>query len=67
MPLPHSTPSTLPHHLNEVCDILARGLLRLKSRTTEQSDARPADMGERLLHFSVDQRRHAKPAKRRDA
>lgn len=67
MTLPHRNPSTLPHHLNEVCDILARGLLRLRSRTAEQIDVRPADLGERLLHFSADQRRHAKPPKRRDA
>ena len=57
----------LPPHLVEVCDILARGLLRLRSRTNDKSDAPPADQGERLLHFTADQRRHANPTKRRDA
>ena len=57
----------LPPHLVEVCDILARGLLRLRSRTAENSDVQPADQGERLLHFTADQRRHANPTKRRDA
>ena len=67
MTLPNPSPSSLPHHLTEVCDILARGLLRLRSRTADKSHAAPADRGERLLHFSFDQRRHAKPTKRRDA
>ena len=31
MPLPHAN-THLPPHLREVCDILARGLLRLRSR-----------------------------------
>ena len=56
----------LPPHLAEVCDILARGLLRLRSRTAEKSDDQPADQRERLLHFTADQRRHANPTKRRD-
>ena len=53
----------LPPHLREVCDILARGLLRLHSRTVEKA----TDRGERLLHFSAPQRLHANPTKRRDA
>ena len=57
----------LPPHLVEVCDILARGLLRLRSRTAEKSDDQPADRGERLLHFTAHQRSHANPTKRRDA
>jgi hypothetical protein len=65
----HSSTSTspLPPHLSEVCDILARGLLRLRSRTADKTDAPPADQGERLLHFTAHQRRHANPTKRRDA
>ena len=54
-------------HLREVCDILARGLLRLRSRAGEKTDVPPADRGERLLHFTAHQRRHANPTKRRDA
>ena len=67
MPLPQSTNHHLPPHLAEVCDILARGLLRLRSHTAEKSDDRSADQGERLLHFTAHQRRHANPTKRRDA
>ncbi len=67
MPLPQPTNPHLPPHLVEVCDILARGLLRLRSRTGENSADPPADRGERLLHFTADQRRHANPTKRRDA
>jgi len=62
MPLPHANPH-LPAHLREVCDILARGLLRLRSRTS----GKPADRGERLLHFSPPQRLHANPTNRSDA
>lgn len=57
----------LPPNLVEVCDILARGLLRLRSRAGEKIDVPPADRGERLLHFTAHQRRHANPTKRRDA
>ena len=65
--LPRPTNPSLPPHLAEVCDILARGLLRLRSRTAENFDAPPADCGERLLHFTAHQRRHANPPQRRDA
>ncbi len=61
------TNPNLPPHLSEVCDILARGLLRLRSHTSDKTDAPPADQGERLLHFTAHQRRHANPTKRRDA
>ena len=67
MPLPHANPH-LPPHLREVCDILARGLLRLKSRTAEERDRQTAylaDAGESRLHFTADQRGHAKPKPRR--
>ena len=69
MPQPNLTATNhnLPQHLTEVCDILARGLLRLRSRTGNNTDALPADRGERLLHFTADQRPHANPTKRRDA
>ena len=61
---PHSP---LPPHLREVCDILARGLLRLRSRTAEQAARDSADRGERLLHFPPSQRLDANPTKRRVA
>jgi hypothetical protein len=51
----------LPPHLREVCDLLARGLLRLRSRTAEEH-AREADRtGELRLHLTARQRRHANP------
>ena len=57
----------LPPHLREVCDLLARGLLRLKSRTAEEAVRDGADRGERLLHFPPSQRLDANPTKRRVA
>ena len=67
MPPPIRLNHHLPAHLREVCDILARGLLRLRSRTSRQTDIRPADQGERLLHFPPPQRRHANRQTRRHA
>ena len=61
MPPPAPLNPHLPPHLREVCDILARGLLRLRSRTAEQAAHEAADRGERLLHFPAPQRRHANP------
>jgi hypothetical protein len=57
----------LPPHLREVCDLLARGLLRLRSRAAEELLRDAADRGERLLHFSATQRLHANRTNRRDA
>ena len=57
----------LPPHLREVCDILARGLLRLRSRAAEDLARDAADHGERLLHFPATQRLHANRTTRRDA
>ena len=57
----------LPPHLRDVCDILARGLLRLRSRAAEDLARDTADRGERLLHFSATQRLHANRTNRRDA
>lgn len=57
----------LPPHLREVCDLLARGLLRLRSRAAEDLARDAADRGERLLHFPARQRRHANRTNRRDA
>ena len=67
MPLPTPSNHHLPPHLREVCDILARGLLRLRSRSAEEAARDGAERGERLLHFSARQRLHANPTKRRVA
>lgn len=56
----------LPPHLREVCDLLARGLLRLRSRTGEDlaRDAEEArGLGDVRLHSTARQRRHANPKK----
>jgi hypothetical protein len=65
-----NTPSArhLPSHLSEVCAILARGLLRLRSRTAEEfarDAAETDDHGDIHLHFIDHQRGHAKPKSRR--
>ncbi len=54
----------LPPHLREVCDLLARGLLRLRSRAAEDlaRDAEDArGLGDVRLHSTAGQRRHANP------
>jgi hypothetical protein len=52
---PLNPPNThLPPLLREVCAILARGILRLRSRAvteTGATDASGADQGESSLHF----------------
>ena len=58
-PNPH-----LPPHLREVCDILARGLLRLRSRVGQGVTPDPANTGEIRLHFTAKQRRHANPKRK---
>jgi hypothetical protein len=57
----------LPPDLREVCGILARGLLRLRSRAAAEAARDAADRGERLLHFPAPQRLHATRTNRRDA
>lgn len=64
MPLP-TTNKHLPPHLREVCDILAHGLARLRSRAAEDISRDAADRGERLLHFPATQRLHANRTTRR--
>ncbi|MCC7495872.1 MAG: hypothetical protein IT204_26200, partial [Fimbriimonadaceae bacterium] len=41
----------LPPHLREICDLLARGLLRLRSRTANEQAREAADQRDWLLHF----------------
>lgn len=64
MPLPNPTNGHLPPHLREVCGILARGLVRLRSRDAEDH-ARDAEIargpGDGGLHSTAHQRLHANP------
>jgi hypothetical protein len=57
----------LPPHLREVCDILARGLLRLRSRTAEEFDRHRRTAGESSLHYPAHQSVHADPLERSSA
>lgn len=57
----------LPVHLREISQILARGLLRLRSRTAEEFARHAADQGESSLHFAARQSVHANPSTRRPA
>jgi hypothetical protein len=64
MPSPSSDPAALQHlppHLREVCDLLARGLLRLRSRAAEEAGRDAAATGDIRLHSTARQRRHANP------
>ena len=65
MPSPAPANTHLPPHLREVCDLLARGLLRLRSRAAAEAARDAADRGERLLHFPAAQRLHANRTNRR--
>jgi hypothetical protein len=63
MPLPHANPH-LPAHLREVCDILVRGLLRLRSRGMPVEATDTADRRDIPLHFTAHQRRYANPKRK---
>lgn len=62
---PASLNQHLRPHLREVCEILARGLLRLRSRAAEEAVRDGADQGDRLLHFQAAERLHANRTNRR--
>jgi hypothetical protein len=47
--------------LDEIADILAAGLMRLRARKSSQISGAP---GESSLDFSADQRGHARPRER---
>ena len=55
----------LPPHLREVCAILARGLVRLRSRAMDEKAPENRADGELRLHSVPPQRRHANPETRR--
>jgi hypothetical protein len=58
----------LPPHLQEVCTILARGLVRLRRHTAEElarDAAHVADHRESSLHSPAHQSRHANQTNRR--
>jgi hypothetical protein len=57
----------LPPHLREVCEILARGLLRLRSRSIAAINVDVWDGGESSLHSTAHQRRYANPEETEDA
>jgi len=66
MPPPPCLNHLLPSHLAEICDILARGLVRLREREREaQSRQVSEQVGETPLHFAAHQRRHANRTNRR--
>jgi len=48
----------LPPHLREVCDIIARGLVRLRSRDMQVEATDTAYSREIPLHFTARQRSH---------
>jgi hypothetical protein len=66
MPLPQTNPY-LPPHLREVCDILARGVLRLRSRGMAVEDKETAEPRDIRLHFTAPQRRYANPKRKGSA
>jgi hypothetical protein len=57
----------LPPHLREVCTILAKGMVRLRSRTLEDIDREQGVHGESSLHFRTDQSVCANRTNRRSA
>ena len=67
--MPQLTPPNLhlPPHLREVCAILARGLVRLRSRDADELSRQTDDPGDNSLRDTAPQRRHANPTSRRRA
>jgi hypothetical protein len=65
--MPQPINSHLPPHLREVCALLARGLVRLRSRAAEElaRDAEEArGCGDVRLHSTARQRLHANPRRK---
>ena len=59
---PYSTP-----HLREVCQILATGMLRLRTRSGMVASSVNPQYGKSSLHFQLDPSSHAPRTNRRDA
>ena len=57
----------LPPHLREVCALLARGMMRLRSRMAEEAARQTDDPGDNSLRDPAPQRGHANPTLRRRA
>ena len=67
LPIPTSPNPHLPESLQEVCAILALGILRLRSRMAAESATSPAqarERGDNRLHSTAQQRRHANPKRK---
>jgi len=67
MPPPKAANAHLLPYLREVCDILARGLVRLRSRAAEdlaRDAAQVEEHGDVRLHSTARQRRHANPRRK---
>jgi hypothetical protein len=69
MPLPITAGANhhLPPHLQEVCAILALGILRLRSRTAEEcAESAPEgrECGDIRLHSTARQRPYANPKRK---
>ena len=60
----HVVLPSFPPHLREVCDILARGLLRLQSRAAAPEAPAKVDTGDIRLHFQAPQRCYANPKRK---
>ncbi len=59
--------STLPPHLREVCEILARGIVRQRRRSIAEIDDGVGGRGETSLHFTAHPSGHANPRETEDA
>jgi hypothetical protein len=63
-PQPHAAvPSSLPPHLQEVCGVLAAGLIRLRTQQ-QKSTQKSGDYGESRLDFIPSQSGHANPSRK---
>jgi hypothetical protein len=57
----------LPPDLRELCELLARGIVRLRSRAAEENARQAGQKREVRLHSVPAQRRHANPKTRETA
>ena len=67
LPIPNNPNPHLPESLQEVCAILALGILRLRSRTAEEcasTSTEGRERGDIRLHSTARQRVHANPKRK---